>query len=158
METTSENEQAAATDYQGPVLFYNDAVIDHFSNPRNVGELPAEETDGFARIGDPGCGDEMKLWIRVREGRIEKIRFKSFGCPGTISTSSMLTVLAEGRTIEEAGRISDDDVVEALGGIPENKKHCSLLGVRALRTALEDHGRRGSCHPLHPGVPDARGK
>jgi nitrogen fixation protein NifU and related proteins len=86
----------------GPVLYYTDAVIDHFSNPRNVGELTQGETDGFARIGDPGYGDEMKLWFSVRNGRIAKIAFKSFGCPGAISTSSMLTVLAEGKSIEEA--------------------------------------------------------
>jgi len=136
--------------YQGPVLFYSDAVIDHFTNPRNVGELPDEETDGFAKIGDPGCGDEMKLWIMVRKGRIEKIAFKSYGCPGAISTSSMLTELAEGRLIDEALAISDDEVVNALGGIPENKKHCSLLGVRALRAAIADfEGRRSARNKEH---------
>ncbi|MDX9959207.1 MAG: iron-sulfur cluster assembly scaffold protein [Spirochaetia bacterium] len=128
--------------YAGPVLYYTDAVIDHFSNPRNVGELAPEETSGFATVGDPGCGDEMQLWLSVREGRIARIAFKSYGCPGAISTSSMLTVLAEGKTVEEAGLISDDDVVAALGGIPENKKHCSLLGVQALQAALEDYARR----------------
>jgi len=125
----------------GPVLFYTDAVIDHFTNPRNVGELDEADTDAFARIGDPGCGDEMMLWLRIRDGRIDKVRFRSFGCPGAISTGSMLTVLADGRTVEDAGKISDDDVVDALGGIPENKKHCSLLGVKALRTALEGYGQ-----------------
>jgi nitrogen fixation NifU-like protein len=124
---------------RGPVLFYTEAVIDHFSNPRNVGELAQGETDGFARIGDPGCGDEMKLWISVREGRIAKIRFKSFGCPGAIATSRMLTVLADEKTLEKALLIRDDDVVNALGGIPENKKHCSLLGVQALQAAIADY-------------------
>lgn len=129
----------------GPVLFYNDTVVDHFTNPRNVGELDERETDGFAVVGDPSCGDQMKLWISARDGRISKIAFKSYGCPGAISTSSMLTVLAEGRTLEEAARITDDDVVDALGGIPERKRHCSLLGVRALRAALEDlAGRRAA--------------
>jgi nitrogen fixation NifU-like protein len=128
--------------YTGPILYYTDAVIDHFTNPRNVGELRPEETSGFATVGDPGCGDEMRLWISVRDGRIAWIAFKSYGCPGAISTSSMLTVLAEGKSIEEARRISDDDVVAALGGIPENKKHCSLLGVQALHAALEDYDRR----------------
>lgn len=128
-----------APPYAGPILYYSDEVIDHFSNPRNVGELPETETDGYACIGDPGCGDEMKLWISVRDGRIAKIAFKSFGCPGAISTSSMLTVLAEGRSIEEAKLITDDDVVNALGGIPENKKHCSLLGVQALQAAIRGY-------------------
>jgi len=126
----------------GPVLFYNDVVIDHFMNPRNVGELPEANTDGFGLVGDPSCGDQMKLWIAVRDRRIARIAFKSFGCPGAIATSSMLTALAEGKTIEEAARITDDDVVEALGGIPEKKRHCSLLGIRALQAAIEDCERR----------------
>ncbi len=128
----------AAPGYSGPVLYYTDAVIDHFTNPRNVGEMAAGEYDGYACIGDPGCGDEMKLWIVVRDGRISRIAFKSYGCPGAISTSSMLTVLAEGKSLAEALRISDDDVVNALGGIPENKQHCSLLGVQALHAAIEN--------------------
>lgn len=133
------NEQSG---YAGPVLFYNEEVIDHFTNPRNVGELPEEETDGFGLVGDPSCGDQMKLWISVKSERIEKIAFKSFGCPGAIATSSMLTALAKGKSIEEARRISDDDVVEALGGIPERKKHCSLLGVLAPQAAIKDWDKR----------------
>ncbi len=126
----------------GPMLTYNDTVIDHFLNPRNVGELPPGVADGFGLVGDPVCGDQMKLWIAVRGGRIAKIAFRSFGCPGAIATSSMLTALAEGRTVEEARSITDDDVVEALGGVPERKRHCSLLGVRALQAALADWERR----------------
>lgn len=126
----------------GPVLFYNEVVIEHFMNPRNVGELPEAETDGFGLVGDPSCGDQMKLWIVVRDGRIARIAFKSFGCPGAIATSSMLTALAENKSIEEAWRITDDDVIEALGGIPEKKRHCSLLGVRALQEAIEDWRKR----------------
>jgi nitrogen fixation NifU-like protein len=126
----------------GPVLFYNDAVIDHFVNPRNVGELDEAETDGYGLVGDPSCGDQMKLWISVRSSRIDKIAFKSFGCPGAIATSSMLTHLAKGKTIEEAKQITDDDVIEALGGIPERKRHCSLLGVLALQAAIRDWERR----------------
>jgi nitrogen fixation NifU-like protein len=126
----------------GPALPYTKALLEHFVNPRNVGELSEEETDGFGLVGDPGCGDQMKLWISVSDERIEKISFKSFGCPGAIATSSALTTLAEGRTLEEARRITDDDVIELLGGIPEHKKHCSLLGVRALQAALEDRELR----------------
>ncbi|PKL24973.1 MAG: iron-sulfur cluster assembly scaffold protein [Spirochaetae bacterium HGW-Spirochaetae-3] len=135
---SSNVEEVADQGFPGPVLYYTDAVIDHFTNPRNVGELPPDEADGYACIGDPGCGDEMKLWISVREDRIARIAFKSYGCPGAISTSSMLTVLAEGKTLGEALLITDDDVVNALGGIPENKQHCSLLGVKALRDAIAD--------------------
>jgi len=129
-------------DPAGPVLFYNDVVIDHFMNPRHVGDLPEAETDGFGLVGDPSCGDQMLLWIGVRDGRIARIAFRSFGCPGAIATSSMLTVLAEGRTLEAARRITDDDVIEALGGIPERKRHCSLLGVMALQAALDDRESR----------------
>jgi nitrogen fixation protein NifU and related proteins len=130
--------------YSGPVLLYNEDVIDHFTNPRNVGELPASETDGYGLVGDPSCGDQMKLWIGIQSNRIEKIAFKSFGCPGAIATSSMLTDLAKGKTIEEARLITDDDVVDALGGIPERKKHCSLLGVLALQAAIRDWETRQS--------------
>jgi nitrogen fixation NifU-like protein len=138
MEIPSNEGRVDHPKYSGPVLFYNEHVIDHFLNPRNVGELPESETDGYGLVGDPSCGDQMKLWISVRSDKIDKIAFKSFGCPGAIATSSMLTDLAKGRTIEEAKRITDDDVVEALGGIPERKKHCSLLGVLALQSAIAD--------------------
>src|SRR5690606_36147172 len=103
-------------DFPGPILFYNEEVIEHFTHPRNEGELPEAETDGYGLVWDPSCGDQMKLWIQVRQNRIEKIAFKSFGCPGAIATSSMLTELAQGKPVEEAKRITDDDVVEALGG------------------------------------------
>lgn len=125
--------------HSGPVLFYTERVIDHFANPRNVGEM--EDADGYALIGDPSCGDQMKLWIKVKDGRISDIKFKSFGCPGAIATSSMTTVLAAGKTIDEAKQITDDDVILALGGIPENKRHCSLLGINALLTAIWNYER-----------------
>ncbi len=120
-----------------PVLFYNELVIDHFTNPRNVGEM--EDADGYALIGDPACGDQMKLWIKVRDGRIVDIKFKSFGCPGAIATSSMCTVLALGKTIDEAKKLTDDDIIAALEGIPVHKEHCSLMGVNALQVAIRDY-------------------
>jgi len=127
-----------------PILFYNDIVLEHFTNPRNVGKLKRRDTDGFALVGDPACGDQMKLWISVKANRIHDIAFQSFGCPGAIATSSMLTELAKGQSIEEAKRITDDDVVEALGGIPARKRHCSLLGVQALLEAISDYESRQS--------------
>jgi nitrogen fixation NifU-like protein len=144
MDTPSNaDEPMEQPEYSGPILFYNESVIDHFMNPRNAGELPESETDGYGLVGDPSCGDQMKLWISVRSGRIENIAFKSFGCPGAIATSSMLTDLAKGKSIEEARRITVVDVIEALGGIPERKKHCSLLGVLALQAAIKDwEGRK----------------
>jgi nitrogen fixation protein NifU and related proteins len=144
METPLDDENNGLPEYSGPVLYYNDDVIDHFTNPRNVGELSESETDGYGLVGDPSCGDQMKLWISVQSERIEKIAFKSFGCPGAIATSSMLTDLAKGKSIEDAKHITDDDVVEALGGVPERKKHCSLLGVLALQAAIKDWETRKS--------------
>jgi nitrogen fixation NifU-like protein len=135
----SSAENTEAQPLKGPVLFYNDTVIDHFTNPRNAGEMKSGEANGYALVGDPLCGDQMKLWIRVDSGRITDIRFKSFGCPGAIATSSMATCMALGKSLEEAAELTDDDVVRALGGIPEDKKHCSLLGIMALQKAIEDY-------------------
>lgn len=146
----SEDEPAV---HGGPVLFYTDAVIDHFSNPRNVGEII--DHDGYALIGDPSCGDQMKLWIDVRNDRISNIKFKSYGCPGAIATSSMTTVLALGKTITEAKQLTDDDVILALGGIPENKRHCSLMGINALQTAIRDYETKQSSGKL-PGMEHSR--
>lgn len=135
--------QAQTPDVQhaGPLLFYNELVIDHFTNPRNVGDL--ENPDGQAIVGDPSCGDQMKVSIKICDNRIADIKFKSYGCPGAIATSSMMTELAKGKTIEEALELTDDDIVIALGGIPERKKHCSLMGVAGLRGALEDYFKKG---------------
>ena len=135
----------------GPVLFYNEQVIDHFSNPRNVGEMP--DADGYALVGDPSCGDQMKLWIKIKEDRISDIKFRSFGCPGAIATSSMASVLALGKTITEAKQLTDDDVVLALDGIPENKRHCSLMGINALLAAIADYEKKRKS-----GNPDEGGK
>ena len=138
----NEARPAPPPEMSGPVLYYTEAVIDHFNNPRNIGEMDEEEADGYALSGDPLCGDQMKLWIRVEENRIADIKFKSFGCPGAIATSSMVTHLARGRALEEAMALTDDDVIEALGGIPENKKHCSLLALNALHAAIADYLQR----------------
>lgn len=137
-------EPAPTPTMQGPVLRYTETLIEHFAAPRNVGEMSEDEADGFALVGDPGCGDQMKLWIQVREGRIKEIRFRSYGCPGAIATSSMATELAKGLDLDAALALTDDEVVLALGGIPENKRHCSLLGIHALHQAIADcRQRRG---------------
>jgi len=138
-DTEEEARPEPPSEMSGPVLYYTEAVIDHFNNPRNIGEMAADEADGYALSGDPLCGDQMKLWIKVDQGRIVDIKFKSFGCPGAIATSSMVTHLARGGTLEQAMALTDDDVIESLGGIPENKKHCSLLGINALHAAIADH-------------------
>jgi len=127
---------------EDPVIFYNETVIDHFTNPRNVGEI--DDADGFAQVGDPACGDQMKLWLMVVAGYIVDIKFKSFGCPGAIATSSMATTLVMGMHLDDAKQLTDDDVVRALDGIPSNKEHCSLMGVGALQAAISDYERRSS--------------
>lgn len=123
--------------HSGPVLYYNDSVVDHFSNPRNVGEL--ENPDAEAVIGDPSCGDQMRIAIKVDNDKIIDIKFKSDGCQGAIAANSMMTELAKGKTIEEAQRLTDDDVITALGGIPEGKELCSLMGVAGLQEAIKDY-------------------
>ena len=125
----------------GPVLYYNKIVIDHCTNPRNVGEIT--DADGYALVGDPSCGDSMELWIKVDSERISNVQFKSTGCAGALATSSMTTVLAMGKTIEEAKRITDDNVVAALQGVSRKDGDCSLSGVTALREAIRDYERKG---------------
>ena len=124
----------------GPILFYNELVIEHFTKPRNVGEL--ENPDGEAVVGDPSCGDQMKVSIRVIDDKIVDIKFRSYGCPGAIATSSMMTELAKMKTIEEALMITDDDVIISLGGIPARKKHCSLMGIKGLQEAVRDYSKK----------------
>ena len=128
--------------HTGPLIFYNDLVIDHFTNPRNVGEI--ENPDGQAVVGDPACGDQMKVEIKVENNSIVDIKFKSYGCPGAIATSSMMTQLAKGKTLDEARVLTDDDVVIALGGVPERKRHCSLMGVTGLLEAIKDYFKKSS--------------
>ena len=116
---------------------YSDKVLDHFRNPRNVGEL--EHPDGVGVEGNPVCGDLMEIQIQVEAGRIKDIRFKTFGCGSAIATSSMVTELVKGKTIAEALEISNRTVVEALGGLPSIKMHCSVLAEQALKSAIEDY-------------------
>ncbi|MFC1889912.1 iron-sulfur cluster assembly scaffold protein [Thermodesulfobacteriota bacterium] len=117
---------------------YNGKVLDHFRNPRNVGKV--ERYDGIGTNGDPSCGDYLEVTIKVDEfwKRIIEARFLAYGCAGAIATSSMMTELAIGKTFEEALQISDEDVINALGGLPTDKEHCSLLGVLALHRAVLD--------------------
>jgi len=126
----------------GPVLFYNELVADHSTNPRNVGRIT--DADGYAHIGDPSCGDSMHLWIKVDKGRIADIKFLSSGCAGAVATSSMTTVLAKGKTIGEAKRINDAHVILALEGIPGRDGKCILSGTTALLEAIEDYERKNA--------------
>jgi len=120
---------------------YSEKVMDHFRNPRNVGEF--EKPDGVGHIGNPVCGDVMELYIMVKDDIITDARFKTFGCGAAIATSSMITEMIKGKTIEEALKISNDAVVEALDGLPSIKMHCSVLAEKALKSAINDYlGRR----------------
>ncbi len=116
---------------------YNDKVMDHFFNPRNVGEL--ENPDGIGEMGNPVCGDIMRITIRVKDGRIDDIKFKTFGCGAAIATSSMVTELVKGLKLDEAMAVSNKVVAEALGGLPPPKMHCSNLAADALHKAIEDY-------------------
>ena len=119
---------------------YSEQVMEHFRNPRNVGEI--EDADGVGKVGNPVCGDIMELSIKVKDGRIDDAKFRTFGCGAAIATSSMVTELVKGKTIDEALEISNKAVVEALGGLPPVKMHCSVLAEQALRSAIEDYRRR----------------
>jgi len=116
---------------------YTARVIDHFQNPRNVGIIP--DADGVGTVGDPDCGDFVRIYIRVRADRIKEISFEICGCPASIATASVLTEMADGRSLRDAVAITEDDVVRALSGLPESKVHCSNIGVAALRQAVVDY-------------------
>ena len=117
--------------------WYSDKVVEHYQNPRNVGEI--EDADGVGVAGSPDCGDIMKITIRVHDNRIEDVKFKTFGCGAAIAISSIATELIKGRTIEKALQVSNQDVVEALAGLPPVKMHCSLLAEQAIKAAIEDY-------------------
>ncbi len=116
---------------------YSDKVIDHFKNPRNQGSI--EDADATGKVGNPVCGDVMKIYLKIDNNRIEDIKFETLGCAAAISVSSILTEIAKGKTLEEAQDISKDQIVKELGGLPETKVHCSMLGIDALKKAIEDY-------------------
>ncbi len=119
------------------MLMYTEKLMEHFRNPKNMGKI--ENADGVGKVGNPVCGDVMHLYIKVRDNRIEDIKFETFGCAAAIGTSSMITELARGKTIEEAMKIENKDVVESLDGLPPVKLHCSVLAADALKAAIKDY-------------------
>ncbi|MBI4757602.1 MAG: Fe-S cluster assembly scaffold protein NifU [Chloroflexi bacterium] len=119
---------------------YSALVMEHFQNPRNVGVIP--DPDGVGKEGNPVCGDIMEIMIKVKDERIDDIKFRTFGCGAAIATSSMVTELVKGKTLDEAMAISRVTVAEALGGLPPVKMHCSNLAADALHKAIEDYRRR----------------
>lgn len=121
---------------------YTDKVMDHFKNPRNVGNM--ENPSGMGKVGNPVCGDIMELYLKIEEGKIVDAKFKTFGCGAAIATSSMVTEMIKGKTTEEALKISNREVAEALGGLPPAKMHCSVLAEDALQSAIEDYRKKTS--------------
>jgi nitrogen fixation protein NifU and related proteins len=132
-----QKESEESTLYE-PVV-YTQKALEHFRNPRNVGQL--EKPDGKGSFGDPSCGDYIEVSIRVdeKEDRLRDVKFLIQGCAGAIATSSVMTELAIGKTLNEALALTDDDVIQALGGLPKRKQHCSLLGLQALQQAVADY-------------------
>ncbi len=119
---------------------YSDLVMDHFANPRNMGEM--EDPSGVGNVGNPVCGDMMRLYLKIENDVIVDARFKTFGCGAAIAVSSILTEMLKGRKIEDALKISNEAVAEALGGLPPAKIHCSVLAEEALKSALADFKKR----------------
>ncbi len=116
---------------------YSEKVMEHFSNPRNVGEIP--DADGTGEVGNPVCGDMMKFTIKVKDNVLEEVKFLTFGCGAAIAVSSMISEMARGKTLEEALKITNNDVARELDSLPKNKLHCSNLGADALHNAINDY-------------------
>ena len=126
-------------------MLYSDKVLDHFTNPRNVGEIP--DADAVGEVGNAKCGDIMKMYLKIKDGIITDIKFKTYGCGAAIATSSMATEMIKGKSIQEALQLSNKAVVEALDGLPPTKIHCSVLAEQAIKSALADYYRRQGVDP-----------
>ncbi|MDI7275773.1 MAG: Fe-S cluster assembly scaffold protein NifU [Anaerolineae bacterium] len=127
------------------MVAYSEKVMEHFMHPRNVGEI--EDADGVGTVGNPICGDMMTFYIKVADGRLSDVKFKTFGCGAAIAVSSMVSEMAKGRALDEAKEITNRMVADELGGLPANKMHCSNLGADALRAAIEDYERKHGAEP-----------
>jgi len=119
---------------------YSETVMEHFMNPRNVGEI--EAADGVGEVGNPACGDMMRLYLKIEAGRVVDAKFRTFGCGAAIASSSMLTEMIKGKTVDEAREISNQAVADALGGLPEVKIHCSVMAEQAVKSALDDYAKK----------------
>jgi nitrogen fixation NifU-like protein len=128
---------------------YSDIVMDHFTNPRNVGEIP--DADGVGEVGNMKCGDIMRMYLKIKDDVVEDVKFKTFGCGAAVATSSMATELIKGKPLSEVVNLTNDAVVEALGGLPPIKVHCSVLAEEAVKAALYDYYTRNNL-PLPAGI------
>lgn len=119
------------------MALYSDKVMDHFMNPRNVGEIA--DADGVGEVGNAKCGDIMKMYLKIKDGKIDDVKFETFGCASAIASSSMATELIKGKTIDEALAVTNKQVVDELDGLPAHKLHCSVLAEEAIKSAVKDY-------------------
>ena len=134
------------------MALYTETVMDHFTHPRNVGEIP--DADGVGEVGNAKCGDIMKMYLKIKDDRIEDVKFETFGCGSAIASSSMATELIKGKTIEEALAVTNEQVVDALGGLPAYKLHCSVLAEESIKAAVKNYYDRNNIPYDHSKFPD----
>ena len=134
------------------MALYTETVMDHFTHPRNVGEIP--DADGVGEVGNAKCGDIMKMYLKINDDRIEDVKFETFGCGSAIASSSMATELIKGKTIEEALAVTNKQVVDALGGLPAYKLHCSVLAEESIKAAVKNYYDRNNIPYDHSKFPD----
>ncbi len=134
------------------MALYTETVMDHFMNPRNVGEIP--DADGVGEVGNAKCGDIMKMYLKVRDNVIEDVKFETFGCGSAIASSSMATEMVKGKTIDEALAVTNKQVVDALGGLPAHKLHCSVLAEESIKAAVKDYYDRHGIEYDHSKFPN----
>ena len=135
------------------MALYTETVMDHFTHPRNVGEIP--DADGVGEVGNAKCGDIMKMYLKIKDDRIEDVKFETFGCGSAIASSSMATELIKGKTIEEALAVTNKQVVDALGGLPAYKLHCSVLAEESIKAAVKNYYDRNNIPYDHSKFPDS---
>ena len=134
------------------MALYTETVMDHFTHPRNVGEIP--DASGVGEVGNAKCGDIMKIYLKIKDDRIEDAKFETFGCGSAIASSSMATELIKGKTVDEALAVTNKQVVDALGGLPAYKLHCSVLAEESIKAAVKDYYERNNIPYDHSKFPD----
>lgn len=134
------------------MALYTETVMDHFTHPRNVGEIP--DANGVGEVGNAKCGDIMKMYLKIKDDRIEDVKFETFGCGSAIASSSMATELIKGKTVDEALAVTNKQVVDALGGLPAYKLHCSVLAEESIKAAVKNYYDRNNIPYDHSKFPD----
>ena len=134
------------------MALYTETVMDHFMHPRNVGEIA--DADGVGEVGNAKCGDIMKMYLKIKDNRIEDVKFETFGCSSAIASSSIATEMIKGRTLEDALALTNQEVVDALGGLPAHKLHCSVLAEESIKSAIKDYYDRHGIEYDHSKFPE----